>query len=324
MVDYSRWDNLTIDDDEEEEGSQDASDTALDQPDEEEDWAWLEHAQEHHAQTGLMPGMVPISDDTLRKFLALRPSPRAPSGSCSSHVHIHCRQSFLEHEPPCRAFDALVVEAFYHTGCPIPDGVPHTADEVMPRLLEVIAREYLNKHGMRPSEITTCDAVVADWLRERIGGRGATVECIDARTRTVHFPMMDDNLQAILDAQAVNQEEGFQRCMEGRPITAPSPDGSHLIRHPGMAEDAEPTARPSKSHPGAMTSTVHKQGRPVPPECRFCCNPACGKLQVLRTLKKCAGCRGCRVMLYCDRKCQKAHWRSGHRDACASKARTSL
>ena len=67
-----------------------------------------------------------------------------------------------------------------------------------------------------------------------------------------------------------------------------------------------------------MKSTVHKQGRPIPPECRFCCNPVCGKLHLLRELKACTGCREM-PMLYCDRTCQKAHWKSGHRDVCAAK-----
>jgi hypothetical protein len=38
------------------------------------------------------------------------------------------------------------------------------------------------------------------------------------------------------------------------------------------------------------------------------CGQACGSI----------GCTGCRAVFYCNRKCQRAHWKAGHRDDCES------
>lgn len=48
-----------------------------------------------------------------------------------------------------------------------------------------------------------------------------------------------------------------------------------------------------------------------------CCNPSCVQLSgVTETALKTLLCSGCRRMLYCSQKCQKAHFQSGHGQQC--------
>ncbi|KAF7321226.1 hypothetical protein HMN09_00211600 [Mycena chlorophos] len=49
------------------------------------------------------------------------------------------------------------------------------------------------------------------------------------------------------------------------------------------------------------------------PEERICHNERCNKIQPGRDLRRCSGCED---GVYCDKECQRAAWRSGHRDVC--------
>jgi hypothetical protein len=106
-----------------------------------------------------------------------------------------------------------------------------------------------------------------------------------------------------------------------------------LLRRLGLEDDATALERGAvewvvQMDAGTVPASPEGRGRPValPPlsACeglmRTCSNPRCANLEgdseaELR-LQVCAGCGG---PSYCGRACQVAHWRAGHKEACAGK-----
>ena len=76
----------------------------------------------------------------------------------------------------------------------------------------------------------------------------------------------------------------------------------------------EKLARDRDEHNEAMAA-LGVPKIPGPPERKLASRPECSLCGAPSAANSCAGCQ---MVSYCSRDCQKSHWKSGHRNECAS------
>mmetsp|Transcript_28763 Transcript_28763/g.46551 ORF Transcript_28763/g.46551 Transcript_28763/m.46551 type:complete len:245 (-) Transcript_28763:1057-1791(-) len=237
-------------------------------------------------------------DALVHKFKSLKVSDLAPSGNCSSHLHIEIRESnVVPSDPPPRIVIGIVCEPRYiHLQVPLLMKGPNR-NNTMELILEQLCNSYLTPMDVgvsfdaRPALITTNDYELQQYLEKCIGGGGAQVELVD----TASYMVKGCPLNAIMDAIWTDSFSLVNRIMSGN-----------------MYDVGEKLGESFKQKAnGKFKSTVKNDPRreiTVPTRLSYC--RACGKLC------KCKKCSRCRVAFYCNKACMVNDWKKRHKQEC--------
>ena len=279
------------------------------------------------AESGL--AISPEPQQLVAQYNALPVAKLAPSGWISTHVHLNFRELVgiaIDASPPPRMVFAVIVEAHgILFQLPLLDARP-TARAVLPKLLQQLCTDVLNptpgspssSMGMvRPVRITSPDWRVVQFLLRHVGGHGMEV-CFLSEKATlitnsgtpppdVHERSEPQPLNAIMDSVCGDANSIMIRQSNGQPM--PACLGHHFA------------FRASTTKPGVYESTVRDTCDFVPEMLRFCCAPRCGKLALWSELTTCGGCGR---PAYCNSKCQRQHWKGGHKNECKGRKKEGV
>ena len=237
MVDYSRFDGIEDSDEEDEEKTRATSNVlqrldygSADGPGSEVRFD-LSKVKQKFESVECGEGYFPPSDprslkqstsSTVEEFLALEPHELAPSKRCSSHLHLDGRRQTLDVGPPARTVSGVVVGTNYIMFTLCVGVALATSQNVFPALLQKLCESYLKMHREdprigRPVCITTPEPTLAQYLNEWIGGSGTVVQYVDPEMAIVKIGSPPhDPLVAVMDALAVEMDEGRKRSLEGK------------------------------------------------------------------------------------------------------------
>ena len=256
-------------------------------------------------------------------FLGLPTSRLTESGTCSSDLHVEIRllNGLGTLDEPARACVALNLESgFIVATVPIQGAMVVPTGEwdvdvasVLSGIVLAVCNGFLHPVGptvgsvrpatARPTRVTTTDFKLAAYLRSTLGKDGGTaVAQVDdskvmvAPTRPGSLPFP---LNAIMDSCFTDMNARLLNVVALKP--PPANTDSHL------------KWKEHETKGGTYVSLVEESyGGPIPAQLFFCALPSCAVLTSSQYLNKCAKCR---VVRYCDSKCQKADWRQ-HKPSC--------
>mmetsp|Transcript_14308 Transcript_14308/g.23437 ORF Transcript_14308/g.23437 Transcript_14308/m.23437 type:complete len:273 (-) Transcript_14308:241-1059(-) len=254
-----------------------------------------------------VPGHAESMEDLKSQFLALPARETAPSGLCTTNLHIFCRQLGLTVDPPARlAFGIMSESRYVQFTVPIKMELSEQrADVVYPMILEKLCKSFVyHEHAHllgRPCKITCADPALATFLSNELGRNGTTVDHIDEQQTVISGPKdgtgQSKPLVSVTDAVSVQIEDSMRNLLFNGTVGFEQPPEAY---------------RESRSRPGSYHSKVEHPGLEVP--LRLCCCSGCKLLTSEATLKRCARCL---IARYCTRNCQKTDWKQGkHKHQC--------
>lgn len=226
-------------------------------------------------------------------FLSLpaRASRDGDDGEAAVGTAVHCELACaLGGGPPfiCVAFEPATGDVLV---APAPAG--STGFQVYEEVVWSVMAAYMEKAGpqvaYKPSNITTTDSGLADYMFGLLQGCGCDVMCVDGATQRVQWPAT--RLARLVPGGAIGEHAPLVREVTEALLEELVSSGRarELL---GDGAGAPPTGL-------VLAGSCH--------------DGECGKLAPRRGLKRCSACKR---TTYCSAACQARHWKAGHRVKC--------
>lgn len=217
-----------------------------------------------------------------------------PGSVVGTAVHVELFCSEASPEPPFLsvAFDPATGEILDVSAVR-----ESTGFDAYESVLWAVIGAYMERAGgdaaeFKPSNITTTDPGLADYMFGLLQGSGADVLCVDIATQRVQWP--SPRLERVVPGGAIGEHAPLVREVTDAVLASLVASGrARKLLGDGAAAEGGP---PLKL---VLLGACH--------------DDQCGKLAPRRGLKRCSACK---VTTYCSEACQLRHWKAGHRTKC--------